>query len=169
MTTGKSDVPIWIIILKNVIISSAVGILFGCLLFPLFGATLQAAGRDNYALFNFKFLLISTLTSPFLIYYIFPLLLPLIGTACLAGILFQKSIQKHLGLWCIISSIFVWLAEIAIVIQTPPNFYFEQFTRFERFLIELSSPDHLIFLIASAISAFTFYRLSRKALNARPH
>ena len=160
-----SDAPVWIVVLRNVLISAFAGTLFGCLLFPWFGAILQATQQDNYALlFNIKFLLLSTLTSPLLIIYIIPILLPLIGTACLAGVVFHKSIEKHLKLWCVIAPISVWLALIVMLIQTPPNSYYSQFTKFERFLIEIPNPDHLLFLIAPSFSAFVFYRLSRKGL-----
>lgn len=162
--SSTSEAPKWIVIVRNVLISAVLGTLFGCLLFPWFGAILQATQRDNYALFNLKFLLLSMLTSPLLIFYIIPILLPLIGMACLAGVVFQRSIEKHLALWCIISPIFVWLTTIAILIRTPPNSYYEQFTRFERFLIEIPNPDHFLYLIAASFSSFVFYKLSRKGL-----
>ena len=162
--SNTSSAPLWYIMIKNVLISAVAGTLFGCLLFPWFGAILQATGRDNYAPFNVKFLLLSTLTSPLLIFYIIPILLPLIITACLAGVLFQKSIKKHLEIWCFISPIFVWIASITILIQKPQNAYYEQFTKFERFLINIPNPDHLLFLIAPAFSAFVFYILSKRAL-----
>jgi hypothetical protein len=169
MTSQMSDAPVWTVILRNVIISGLAGALFGCLSFPLFTAVLQIVERDNvlfndYAIFDFRSLLLSTLTSPFLIYYILPLLLPLIGIACIAGVLFQKSIQKHLVMWCCLAPVSVWLTVIAILTQSPINSYYEQFTHFERFLINLSDTDHLIFLIASMFSAFVFYKLSRKGL-----
>ena len=156
-----SEAPKWIVIVRNILISASLGILFGCLLFPWLGAVLQALGRDNYALFNVKFLLMSTLTSPFLVIFIMPILLPLIGAACLAGVVLQKSIEKHLVLWCVISPIFIWLTMIAILIQTPQNSYYAQFTKFERFLIEIPSADHFIYLMAASFSSFVFFRLSR--------
>lgn len=161
---NTSEAPKWVVVVRNVLISATLGTIFGCLLFPWFGAILQAVQRDNYALFDVKFLLMSTITSPVLIFYMIPILLPLIGTACLAGVVLQKSIEKHLEFWCVISPVFVWLTTIAILIQTPSNSYYEQFTKFERFLIEISSPDHLLYLIAASFSSFVFYRLSRKGL-----
>ncbi|MFN3826391.1 MAG: hypothetical protein ACK4NR_02060 [Micavibrio sp.] len=158
---NTSKAPLWIVILRNVMISAVAGALFGCLLFPSFGAILQAAQNDNYALLNFPALLKKTFMSPLLVLYILPFLLPLIGIACLVGILFQGSIQKHLEFWCFIAPLSVWLAAIFILIQTPPNQYYEQFTTLERFLIEISNPEHFLFLIASAFSSFIFYRLSK--------
>ncbi len=148
--------------LRNIIISAGAGTLFGCLLFPLFGAILQATQQDNYApLNNPVFLLGMTFMSPFLILYMLPFLLSLIGIACLAGVLFQGSIQKRLELWCFIAPISVWLAAIAILIQTPRNQYYQQFTTLERFLIEIPNPDHFLYLIAPAFSSFVFYQLSK--------
>lgn len=162
MAIQTSEAPLWIVILRNVLISAIAGILAGCFLFPLFAAIIQAIEKDNYALFNFKFLFLTTLTSPVLIIYILPFLLPLVAMACALGVLFQKSIQRHLMLWCCLAPILVWLAAIAVVTRLPVNNFYEQFTWLERFFINIPSTDHLIFLIAPTFSSFVFYKLCEK-------
>lgn len=159
---NSSEAPIWIVIVRNVLISAVAGTLLGCALLPLFDALLNIVQHGDYMLFDPPLLLKKTLTSPFLIFFIAPILLPLVGTACVAGVLFQISIQKHLLLWCILSPIAVWLAAIAILVWVPVNSYYEQFNWFERLLINIPDPDHFPFLIAPAFSAVIFYKLSKK-------
>jgi len=157
-----SRAPEYIVILKDVLLSALAGILFGCVLFPWFTAILQATQNDNYALFNFGHLLMSTLTAPLLIIIIAPLLIPLIAIACLIAVIFHKSIYKYIKIWCICSPILVWLTVIAILVKSPPNQYYSGYSEFDRFLMQVPKPDHFLFLIAPAFSSFVFYKLSQK-------
>lgn len=153
-----------IAILKNLLISSGAGILFGSLIFPIYIAIMQAAEGDYSLITNYVFLLISTITSPFLIYYILPLILPLVAIAGVVCIVFENYIFKYLKIWCIAAPFCVWLTVIAYFAKQPPNLYYSRYSVFERFIINIPNPEHFLFLIAPAFSAFVFYRLSKKSI-----
>lgn len=158
--SNTSEAPLWIVIIRNVLASAAVGILIGCMMFPLFSELRKANKYSDYNPFNVS-LLYDVLSSPILIVYIFPLLLPLVSIACLAGIIFQKSIQKYLVFWCIASPFLVYFFTIIAAIQIAGN---EGQTKFEEFTKEIINPDNFIFLIAASASSAVFYILSRKGL-----
>ena len=157
MIRSTSSAPIWIVILRNVVLSAIAGALFGCFLFSLLWVLPErAANADAMELIKIF------LTSPVLLIYIMPLFVPLVGVAGAVGILFQKSIQRHLLLWCCGAPVFVWLTVVAILNYSPHNEYYSQYAWFERFLMDIPNPDHYIFLLSSAFSSFVFYKLSSK-------
>jgi len=157
-----SSAPLWVTLLINVIISAIVGTLAGGLLFPVFGAVSQFF---EYGSFDLKVLFIGMIASPLIIVVILPLLMPLIGMACLAALVFQKSIQKNLLVWCCVAPVSIWLAIIAFLVRTPLSNYYKQVSWFERILMNTINPDYFLFLIAPTISAFVFYKLSKRGLS----
>jgi hypothetical protein len=89
-----SEAPLWIVIFRNILIASFAGILFGCLLFPLYAAVLRAIKHGTLDVLAAGPLFEQTLQSPILLFISFPFWVPLVALACLVGICFQKSIQK---------------------------------------------------------------------------
>ncbi len=156
-----SSEPLWILMLRNTMISAFAGAFFGCLLFPLFTVFL-GFWEGRTANFELWFIVWSTLTSPFLMIFIFPMIMPLIIVAIFVAVTFQKSITKHLKIWCLVAPFSVWLVAIGMLTFSPLNSYYEQFTWFERILINIPNPEHLLFLIAPMFSSFVFYKLFLK-------
>lgn len=157
MNEVTSSAPPWIVVFRNVVLSAIAGGLFGCFLFSLLWVLPErAANAGTMELIKIF------LTSPVLLIYILPLFVPLIGAACAIGVLFQKSIQRHLILWCLGAPVSVWLTVIAFLVHSPASSFDEQYTWLERILIEMPNSDHYIFLISSAFSSFVFYKLSAK-------
>ncbi|MBU0858754.1 MAG: hypothetical protein KJ667_02345 [Alphaproteobacteria bacterium] len=160
-----SNAPVWIVIIRNVLLSAFMGILAAGFVMPLLLATIAFFQNRSSATFDVAELLRDMITTPVYLLFITPFLLPLIGPliamACAVALIFQKSIRKRLVMWCLISPAFVWLAVVAMSTWGSSNNFTAQFTRFENFLIGMANPGSLLYLIAASASALVFYLLSR--------
>lgn len=156
MTNYTSKTPPRFLILRNFLISAIAGILFGCFLFPTTTALQKIFNHDGYSTLSIDGWLQSTLASPFLIVFALPLLLPLIFIGCMIGIIFERSIVKHLGTWCLAGPIAVWLTTLAIL--NLSGAYDEPLTEFLR---SIKDPGNFLFLIGPSFSSFIFFKLGK--------
>lgn len=158
--TRTSSAPIWIVIVRNVVLSTLAGALFGSFLLGILSALFSIFVIDEVA--DLWPVILRVLASPLLILYVLPFLLPIVAIVCALAVVFQRCLQKNLVVCCKSAPALIWLAFVSAMTYSPSNSYGEDLTWPHRILVGIISPENLLFLISASFSSFVFYKLSAK-------
>ena len=85
---------------------------------------------------------------------------PLVAMAILAGILFRRSIGRHLGAWAVASPLAVWTFVCVLDAMLRDNIWFETHGIVDRLWETFTDFGNAVFLLGPAASGLTFYLLS---------
>jgi hypothetical protein len=88
---------------------------------------------------------------------------PLIAIAAATGIVFRRSIDRHLLLWTSITPVLVWLFTCAVFALSKDNIWREQHSYFDRLMLEAKGIDNSLFFFAPVAAAMCFAALTRRA------
>jgi hypothetical protein len=150
-------------IMRNVFVSSAWGIFFGCVMFgPIYMLSCHLTGAPPPRS-NLTMLMMSWGVLAFPMMYV--VASPSFLTAIFLAKIFRKSIEKHLVIWCCIAPFVIWLEVFSILT------WFKSTGRrggdfFEIFGDSLLDVQSLLPLLSAAVSSVIFYTKSIREKNS---
>ncbi len=140
------------VIAKRVMVSAFIAVVFGgFFVLPLLTAPQLIATLSWLSIGGPFFTLVGAV-----------LVIPLVATALLTAIVFRKSIEKHLRLWCGIAPVTIWafVCFALALLQTDQLYHPKSLAT--RLSDTFSDVGNLLFLISPAVAALAFYVLSER-------
>lgn len=153
-------------IIKRVLISAIVGVAAGwSIVLPLtLAASQHFEFHNDYWITpgNFPDIVTrSVLGAPLGVLFGLTATSPLIAMAVVVALVFRRSIERHLGLWCLAAPLAVWVVWCTFDASVRENDFFRAHGWPTRLWTTFTGVDNLLFLFAPMAASTTFYLLFR--------
>lgn len=87
---------------------------------------------------------------------------PLVAISLAVAIMFRRSIERRLVVWCLFAPISIWAFVCCCDALWRNNPYFISHNLLDRLSMTFSSIDNLLFLFSSAVASLAFFLLSHR-------